>query len=106
MIFKLLEAAEGRWRRLNGSHLVALVRTGARFENGSWSKEANRRRTLRDWRSQYRVRAAHRCTALPSEPCVRISPHTAQATCPEDPSSPIAHGPKRVRPSAPFAESN
>ncbi len=34
MIFKLLEAAEGRWRRLNGSHLVPLVRAGAKFENG------------------------------------------------------------------------
>jgi putative transposase len=34
MIFKLMEAAEGRWRRLNGSHLVPLVRAGARFENG------------------------------------------------------------------------
>jgi putative transposase len=34
MIFKLMEAAEGRWRRLNGSHLVALVRAGAKFENG------------------------------------------------------------------------
>jgi putative transposase len=34
MIFKLMEAAEGRWRRLNGAHLVALVRAGARFENG------------------------------------------------------------------------
>ena len=34
MIFKLLEAAEGRWRRLNGSHLVPLVRAGASFENG------------------------------------------------------------------------
>jgi transposase-like protein len=34
MIFKLMEAAEGRWRRLNGHHLVALVRAGARFENG------------------------------------------------------------------------
>lgn len=34
MIFKLMEAAEGRWRKLNGSHLVALVRAGARFENG------------------------------------------------------------------------
>jgi putative transposase len=31
MIFKLLEAAQGRWRRLKGSHLVALVRTGAKF---------------------------------------------------------------------------
>jgi hypothetical protein len=45
-------------------------------------------------RAQCRVRAAHRCTALPSEPCLRFSPHTAQATCPEDPSSPIAHAPK------------
>lgn len=34
MIFKLMEAAEGRWRRLNGSHLVALVRAGAEFKNG------------------------------------------------------------------------
>ncbi len=34
MIFKLMEAAEGRWRRLNGHHLVALVRAGATFENG------------------------------------------------------------------------
>jgi putative transposase len=29
-----MEAAEGRWRRLNGSHLMPLVRAGARFENG------------------------------------------------------------------------
>lgn len=34
MIFKLMEASEGRWRRLNGSHLVALVRAGAKFRNG------------------------------------------------------------------------
>jgi putative transposase len=34
MIFKLLEAAEGRWRKLTGSQLVALVRAGARFVNG------------------------------------------------------------------------
>ena len=34
MIFKLIEAAEGRWRKLTGSHLVALVRTGAKFKNG------------------------------------------------------------------------
>ncbi len=32
MIYKLLEAAEGR--KLTGSHLVALVRAGARFVNG------------------------------------------------------------------------
>jgi transposase-like protein len=34
MIFKLMEAAEGRWRKLTGSHLVALVRAGAEFRNG------------------------------------------------------------------------
>jgi len=34
MIFKLLEAAEGRWRRLNGYRLVPLVRAEARFVNG------------------------------------------------------------------------
>jgi transposase-like protein len=34
MVFKLLEAAEGRWRAVNGPHLVALVRAGAKFEKG------------------------------------------------------------------------
>ena len=34
MVFKLLEAAEGRWRAVNGPHLVALVRAWARFEKG------------------------------------------------------------------------
>ncbi len=34
MIFKLPEAAEGRWRRITGAHLVPLVRAGARFVNG------------------------------------------------------------------------
>jgi hypothetical protein len=34
MIYKLLEAAERRWRRLNGSHLVALVSAGTSFVNG------------------------------------------------------------------------
>lgn len=34
MIFKLMEAAEGRWRKLTGAHLVALVRAGAKFTNG------------------------------------------------------------------------
>jgi transposase-like protein len=34
MIFKLMEAAEGRWRKLTGSHLMALVRAGAEFRNG------------------------------------------------------------------------
>jgi putative transposase len=34
MVFKLLQAAEGRWRAVNGPHLVALVRAGARFDKG------------------------------------------------------------------------
>src|SRR6266498_2604955 len=34
MVFKLLEAAQGRWRAVNGPHLVALVRAGAKFDKG------------------------------------------------------------------------
>jgi putative transposase len=34
MAFKLIESAEQRWRAVNGPHLVALVRAGARFEKG------------------------------------------------------------------------
>jgi hypothetical protein len=34
MAFKLLESAQDRWRAVNGSHLVALVRAGARFDKG------------------------------------------------------------------------
>jgi transposase-like protein len=34
MAFKLIEAAQDRWRAVNGPHLVALVRAGALFVNG------------------------------------------------------------------------
>jgi putative transposase len=34
MTFKLLEAAQARWRAVNAPQLVALVRAGARFERG------------------------------------------------------------------------
>src|SRR5215207_1240061 len=34
MAFKLIEAAQDRWRAVNGPHLVALVRAGAHFEKG------------------------------------------------------------------------
>jgi hypothetical protein len=34
MAFKLLEAAEQRWRSVNGPHLVALVRANAVFRKG------------------------------------------------------------------------
>ncbi len=34
MAFKLIEAAQQRWRAVNAPHLVALVRAGAKFEKG------------------------------------------------------------------------
>jgi hypothetical protein len=34
MAFKLIEAAQDRWRAVNAPHLVALVRAGATFING------------------------------------------------------------------------
>jgi putative transposase len=42
MIFKLMEAAEGRWRKLTAAHLVALVRAGARFVNGELAEGSER----------------------------------------------------------------
>jgi transposase-like protein len=41
MAFKLLEAAQDRWRSLNGPHLVALVRAGARFDKGVMVERPN-----------------------------------------------------------------
>jgi putative transposase len=34
MVFKLIESAHDRWRAITGAHLVALVRSGATFDNG------------------------------------------------------------------------
>jgi transposase-like protein len=34
MAFKLIEAAQDRWRAVNAPHLVALVRAGVKFEKG------------------------------------------------------------------------
>jgi hypothetical protein len=33
-VWPLVESAKHRWRAVNAPHLVALVRAGARFENG------------------------------------------------------------------------
>jgi putative transposase len=41
MAFKLIEAAQGGWRAVNGSHLVALVRAGAKFEKGVMVERPN-----------------------------------------------------------------
>jgi putative transposase len=51
MVFKLLEAAEGRWRAVNGPHLVALVRAGASFKRAGWSSDPRRRQRRRSTRS-------------------------------------------------------
>jgi len=42
MCFKLIEAAEGRWRRVNAPELVALVRAGAKFVNGRLVERTDR----------------------------------------------------------------
>ena len=41
MAFKLIEAAESRWRAVNAPHLVALVRAGAKFDKGVIVERAN-----------------------------------------------------------------
>jgi putative transposase len=41
MAFKLIEAAEQRWRAVNAPHLVALVRAGAKFDKGVMIERAN-----------------------------------------------------------------
>jgi putative transposase len=42
MCFKLIEAAEGRWRRVNAPELVALVRAGAKFVKGRLVERTDR----------------------------------------------------------------
>jgi transposase-like protein len=42
MAFKLIDAAQARWRAVNGPHLVALVRAGAKFTNGKLVERATR----------------------------------------------------------------
>jgi transposase-like protein len=42
MAFKLIEAAQGRWRAVNAPHLVALVRAGATFKHGKLVERPNR----------------------------------------------------------------
>ena len=41
MAFKLIEAAQRRWRMVNAPHLVALVRAGARFDKGKLVERLN-----------------------------------------------------------------
>jgi hypothetical protein len=45
MAFKLIEAAQGRWRAVNAPHLVALVRAGATFHEGKLVERATEQET-------------------------------------------------------------
>jgi putative transposase len=44
MAFKLIEAAQARWRAVNAPHLVALVRAGAVFKKGKLVERTTSRR--------------------------------------------------------------
>ena len=41
MAFKLVQAAQDRWRRVNAPHLVALVRAGATFIDGQLQERSD-----------------------------------------------------------------
>jgi hypothetical protein len=41
MAFKLIEAAQSHWSAVNAQHLVALVRAGAKFNNGTAVERPN-----------------------------------------------------------------
>jgi putative transposase len=45
MAYKLIEAAQDRWRSVNAPHLAALVRAGARFEKGVIVERTNEQDT-------------------------------------------------------------
>jgi transposase-like protein len=44
MAFKLLQVAEGHWRRLDGAELIPLVRAGVHFEDGVQSEPQKKRK--------------------------------------------------------------
>ena len=46
MAFKLLQVAEGHWRRLDGAELIPLVRAGVRFEDGVQSEPQKKRKKV------------------------------------------------------------
>ncbi|MEV5150028.1 transposase [Streptomyces sp. NPDC052727] len=43
MVFKLVESAQARWRAITGAHRVAIIRSGARFENGVLAERTDTR---------------------------------------------------------------
>ena len=49
MAFKLIEAAQARWRAVNAPHLVALVRAGATFHHGKLVERPTDTARTRSW---------------------------------------------------------
>ncbi|MFB7225886.1 hypothetical protein [Streptomyces sp. NPDC056227] len=43
MVFNLVESAQDCWRAITGAHRVVVVRSGARFENGTLVERAEAR---------------------------------------------------------------
>ncbi|MFI6493264.1 hypothetical protein [Streptomyces sp. NPDC050564] len=83
MVFKLVESAQERRRAITGAHLVALVRSGARFENGALAEpteEVNRP-------DRRRRRAPHLLAPRPPADLRHrrimngLPPHIAQLIC-------------------------
>jgi len=60
MAFKLIQAAQNRWRAVNAPHLVALVRAGATFTNSKNVErpEADERSASSDGRPEEAIPAA------------------------------------------------
>jgi putative transposase len=52
MAFKLLDMAQQRWRRLDGAHLLPLVRAGVRFVDGAQKQSGNAIRSNDNLRSE------------------------------------------------------
>ena len=47
MAYKLLDMAQARWRRLDGAHLLPLVRAGIAFVDGVQQEQKDRKQTSR-----------------------------------------------------------
>jgi hypothetical protein len=77
MAFKLIEAAQIRWRAVNAPHLVALVRNGATFKRGKLVERTTTRRLTEAAWSRSHPQGIDNCTAA-------IDAH---ATCDSSPPS-------------------
>jgi hypothetical protein len=45
MAYKLIEAAQDRWRSVNAPHLIAVVRAGTKFDKGVMVERTNQQDT-------------------------------------------------------------